>query len=975
MAARTPYREDHTTERADNRFDLQNAERQSQLDGSHESIPGYDRSGDGLDAREDEFSNSAQSVGEAESNPSDSYTNNWAPGGGQSGTLKLRSKLFKRAAPVGIIVGFLLGLAGLASFFGGPGLLIVNIAEVIESHVNFQLTGMSESNKRILMAKVKNTTTGVCGSTITLRCKYATFSQKEVDDFKAAGIEIVSDGNTKITGRTKAASFVWEGNKIEPKDFQKLYNAPDGKFRTAINRAHSPKLAGTSDSIFMKILALFKSSKKAPFDESENTDEARSKKMRQVTKEGTNTFVRGAPDEPEKNCDKACTDRRDKQNGISKDISDIASEAESSGEKATTKATKALASGSVKTATSFLKATGPIDNVCSVYGMLRGTTLAIKAVRRAQLIRYSMQFLTTASMIKAGKARPGDVSYLGNLLTKIVKEVKTENGKTTTTYSKAATDSSFFLNVMDPRNTAVNDNATQWMAGGGLGGKLESVTRTVLGFFGSKKDADSKCSIINNPGVQAASLVAGIAILFFPGGPAIKLAQLGAQAAIAGSLFAAQMLLPGIIADIVNGNLIDDSTFGESSGNIIVSGATALMSASAASGGTPLLRVNQSQRIAQQQEQVRQEYIAMERQERSPFDISSPYTALGSIYTQLLPVMYGSGSAAQSFSSVASLVSSAAGRFAIPYSYAAGGEDAYGGCQDIDLNSISVSCTISGVEARGIDVKHMDNPDVVYDRLIASGDIEESGEPKSAAYKTFIKDCVDRTIPVGTKSDEDTSISDGSNCFVDYPEDTNKANTTGMDAANRQKLDWYQHLIYQRSIKAMEEDYPDSAEAPSATTPTATGPISSDGWTWPAKSKLVGGPCYGKNSIGIGAHAGMDININEANAPIYAMHDGVVSRITSGGASGNMLQIKTPDNIYYGYQHLSSIAVKEGDQVKAGQQVAIGGKTGRVYASSPVHLHVTASRSSVIPSYGNLGESFDPMKLLPQPAPDGYKCY
>lgn len=160
--------------------------------------------------------------------------------------------------------------------------------------------------------------------------------------------------------------------------------------------------------------------------------------------------------------------------------------------------------------------------------------------------------------------------------------------------------------------------------------------------------------------------------------------------------------------------------------------------------------------------------------------------------------------------------------------------------------------------------------------------------------------------------------------------------------------------------------------APSA----GAGPISSAGWTWPLVVGVNPGPCYGKNVGSLGQHAGMDMNSTVANAPILAMKDGTVHQISSGGASGNMILVKTDDNIYYGVQHLNSVSVSKGQRVTAGQQIGTGGKTGRVFANDPVHLHITTARSAAIPSYGNLKDSFNPMDVLGGvPPPNGYKCY
>lgn len=163
--------------------------------------------------------------------------------------------------------------------------------------------------------------------------------------------------------------------------------------------------------------------------------------------------------------------------------------------------------------------------------------------------------------------------------------------------------------------------------------------------------------------------------------------------------------------------------------------------------------------------------------------------------------------------------------------------------------------------------------------------------------------------------------------------------------------------------------------SPSDTTgPVANDPLNKEGWVWPVKEALRPGPCWGRNVGSLGKHAGMDINVGIPNAPVYAMHDGEVIAARDGGAAGKYVHVRTTKGMYYIYQHLSSISVKVGDKVKANQEVAKGGKTGRVYASSPVHLHIVVSRANDFPSYGNLKSSVDPMSVLPTPAPNNYRC-
>lgn len=87
-------------------------------------------------------------------------------------------------------------------------------------------------------------------------------------------------------------------------------------------------------------------------------------------------------------------------------------------------------------------------------------------------------------------------------------------------------------------------------------------------------------------------------------------------------------------------------------------------------------------------------------------------------------------------------------------------------------------------------------------------------------------------------------------------------------------------------------------------------------------------------------HTGIDFiskNSSGVVAPmdVYAEEDGTVAVVGSNKAAGNYINIDH-DGYYTCYQHLSSISVKEGDTVTAGQKIGVTGKTGTV---TGIHLH------------------------------------
>ena len=107
---------------------------------------------------------------------------------------------------------------------------------------------------------------------------------------------------------------------------------------------------------------------------------------------------------------------------------------------------------------------------------------------------------------------------------------------------------------------------------------------------------------------------------------------------------------------------------------------------------------------------------------------------------------------------------------------------------------------------------------------------------------------------------------------------------------------------------------------------------------YPFKGKFkVTCPFGRKGAWKCGWHIGTDIvGIDDKN--VYAIADGVVESVNAHGtAYGKHVCIKHSDGMVSLYAHLSSVAVKVGQNIKIGQKVGVMGSTGN---ASGVHLHL-----------------------------------
>lgn len=124
--------------------------------------------------------------------------------------------------------------------------------------------------------------------------------------------------------------------------------------------------------------------------------------------------------------------------------------------------------------------------------------------------------------------------------------------------------------------------------------------------------------------------------------------------------------------------------------------------------------------------------------------------------------------------------------------------------------------------------------------------------------------------------------------------------------------------------------------------------LGADQWCYPLPAAKVISP-YGRRNGR--SHTGVDIK-TKANDKIMAAFDGMVTMAQPYHAYGNLIRIKHANGIETLYSHNSKNLVKKGDIVKAGQVIALTGRTGR---ATTEHLHFECRVN---------GQTFDPAKIF-----------
>ncbi|MDP2772725.1 MAG: M23 family metallopeptidase [Nocardioides sp.] len=93
---------------------------------------------------------------------------------------------------------------------------------------------------------------------------------------------------------------------------------------------------------------------------------------------------------------------------------------------------------------------------------------------------------------------------------------------------------------------------------------------------------------------------------------------------------------------------------------------------------------------------------------------------------------------------------------------------------------------------------------------------------------------------------------------------------------------------------------------------------------------------FGEYGLWASYHTGLDFNGNTGD-PIYSVANGVVTSVGYDGAYGNKTVVTLEDGTEIWYCHQTTMAVSEGEVVRAGETIGTVGTTGNVTGS---HLHL-----------------------------------
>jgi len=688
-------------------------------------------------------------------------------------------QIAKKRGPLAAILTLGFGLPTIIAILFSPALVLQQFAETLTGKFNDQLGALDVRSTLLLKKKYNSTLTkGVCGTKITIRCKYQSIRENSglAKRLNNAGIKINADKKSIIPGRVKPTSFEFNGKTIKAGDLlNEARKNPD--LRKALRKGYDPLYAAFSDRnaadlrtrLGLKRSSNVKSSTdKDKMDDDlkktasgENNIPADGEKLRAVEKDGKTTgYV-------DSNGTLYSVQEGQRLNNLIDEGIARANFAE--------KVTKTALKSSLKGAlTTTALGAGVVDSACSAWTMIRVAGFAAKYYQQRQLIRYGYEFMKIAHKQKTGEATAEEVAFFGDKLTSTNSEGK--NALNSDGYNFAAYGDIFKPgDFQTPKSQSNGDvdkaadeiliqNETSRYVNGQLlnDNVMSNIVKLVTGSSSSGvSKADSVCKFTKSWKGQALVFglaAAGVVVAVLTGGFSVGAGAVAQGAASIAISVAFALIQPKLI-DMAKGEVIKGDENGNETGNAAVSGIGGYNAQTApASGLRPATQDSYSAYLKTANE-VAAKYAKEDRESRSPFDPTSSNTFLGSILASVVPFTSKMQTASSASIAIPSLVSSSLASLGSGQkTYAADDADQYKQCNDHEYEGLAADPFCNLRYATGeIDA----DPEAVLDYMLEHNQIVSDEDPTplpGSQYEDFVNKCLKRQSSIGDKY---TSYKDG----------------------------------------------------------------------------------------------------------------------------------------------------------------------------------------------------------------------
>lgn len=625
---------------------------------------------------------------------------------------KFNLKSLREKGPIATIITIVAtAIVGGGAFFGGPSLLLVQVAQEFTgtARLNTQLTSFTTRTDSVLASKfAADPTSGLCtGTVVKFMCKYTRPSNRLLKQMEKYGIEAYK-GDTKVLSNgpfpsAKPDRLVFKGQNISANEFLKTM-ATNPEFRAAARSAYNPRFISLADKIFSAVKARF--------------------------------GISGKDKEKGVAADKVGTTLDEAAAGV--DTTGAAAAAKE-GDSALTALMKKLVGEEMtkmlEKIASFGKAgdaEGLVAGIVCAVGDVPGVIVkVVKAYQETQFIKYAMVFAVVGGAIMAGDASQEETSGLGSILT-------------TTVGGNSAMDSFGMRNALNGDTAAGSDTKWQsYVAGASVLAALG--TAAVVLNDPLKKNL---CAIATSPAAGVATEAALGAGTFGIGTVVTVVLAAGVGFALGAAaptiISEAQKIIPDSVYHDAMQSMVGDLTKGATgmpAGDILAGGYESLMSQTSHQRQNQALSIPNAIAYNQLTKKVDVAFAQDDRITHSPLDATNPNTALGSFVNQFLPYYSDMGSVSgiasmlggllpNTFSSILSSKVSAAGDPATQFNQ----------CPDPQVIDSGVAATPLCAVQYGVPTDYLGTQPVkVVSDLMASGDIDSDGnvlDPPSSVIDT-----------------------------------------------------------------------------------------------------------------------------------------------------------------------------------------------------------------------------------------------
>lgn len=649
------------------------------------------------------------------------------------------------------IVAVITGGGAIFGFGALPGLTLINAKEVFSLAAGAKLeTVLNMRQNQIWMKKINassNTPTlkGFCANKIQVACRYQGMSDRAINKLttraEKSGVKIsVESSENKVLGKRTIKSITVDGKKMTPPQFAEALRTGDTKVRAAMQAVMKPRYVAWTGAKIQRLFIKLGISKSMSVVGEADKEKAKQKiRANQAGVSDLDGMARETinPDD---------TDEEKKRKETTNTLIDKFKDLRSAelGARLRTSVLSNLTENTAKAAQDAaavlgksVSITGTIDSACTILNLISATGYMAKYLGSVQLTRFAMTYASSADAIKLGgkDVTPEGIQAMGELLT---------------------------TTVAGDKRTAFDSYGYQYSAYGRYGDSVDTaefrlgagIPEGLLGFVSAVRGATNSgaaCKIIQHPGVRIGSFVVGIFAAIFSGG-SIPMIQIGLQSALGVGLSIIQAFSLPLIADMVSGDFVNDTTVGNSAGNALTAGFEELFAQNSNAVGLYPLSVDEAVEFDEKEQAsylVNRDSESV--QETGQFDATNPSSFLGSILMRSASIIH-SPSLADASGKMLSFIT-------LPFSsttYAASSpRDKYTGCPDDEYaNELMIATThmcVPVLAQTGQDMRR--DPEETLLFMYEKGYIDNTGNPL-IDYQKFITECSENTNPFGRESDD-----------------------------------------------------------------------------------------------------------------------------------------------------------------------------------------------------------------------------